>query len=442
MAELRWGAATDRGQIRTGNEDQMFAGESLFVVADGMGGHQAGEVASKIAVDRLRAGLDDETPRLADLVTAINEANRDILRAAVSNPDQHGMGTTITSLAVMEDPVDGEVFALANVGDSRTYLFRHGRLRQLTVDHNYVQELVAEGHITRDEARNHPRRNIVTRALGIEPDVRVDSWLVAIVRGDRFVLCSDGLNDEVHDDEIAEVLAAHDDPQEAADELVRRANGNGGRDNITVIVVDVVEGLDPPDPTAEIDVVPVWAPPEGEPADGADASASLSESTDGDGDGDGGDANASAEPESLPEITSMAELYDGAADLDPVEAETARDDTDADDLVTADETPVPQRKRSRLLQFAFAVGVAAVLVAAFTILAAWARSGYFVAFDDDRHGRDLPRPTRRRAVVRSDGGSADTRSFTRDELDDRSVELVDGVPRFETRRSAEEFVAT
>ena len=145
---------------------------------------------------------------------------------------------------------------LANVGDSRTYLFRHGRLRRVTVDHSYVQELVATGHITEDEARDHPRRNIITRALGIEPEVRVDWWTLPLIRGDRFVLCSDGLVDEVADVDIAATLTIESDPQVAADRLVEKANEAGGRDNITVIVIDVLDGDDPPDPTQELDLVP------------------------------------------------------------------------------------------------------------------------------------------------------------------------------------------
>ena len=163
MAELRWGSATDPGQLRPQNEDQYLATTGLFVVADGMGGHQAGEIASRLAIERMQERLTGEAT-MSDLVSAIGDANGDIFRAAIANSDQQGMGTTVTSLVVVSDPHDGEVFALANVGDSRTYLIRHGKLRQLTIDHSYVQELVAEGHINRDEARNHPRRNIVTRA--------------------------------------------------------------------------------------------------------------------------------------------------------------------------------------------------------------------------------------------------------------------------------------
>ena len=266
MADLRWGSATHPGQLRPQNEDQYLATPGLFVVADGMGGHQAGEIASRLAIERMQARVADGAT-MSDLVAAIGDANGDIFRAAIANSDQQGMGTTVTTLAVVSDPHDGEVFALANVGDSRTYLIRHGKLRQLTIDHSYVQELVAEGHISRDEARHHPRRNIVTRALGIESAVRVDSWTLPIVRGDRYVLCSDGLVDEVVDDDIANVLIETADPQRAADELVRVANERGGHDNITVVVVDVLDGLPPPDPTQELDIIPAWAPPQATSAD-------------------------------------------------------------------------------------------------------------------------------------------------------------------------------
>jgi hypothetical protein len=138
-----------------------------------------------------------------------------------------------------------EQLAIVNVGDSRVYLARQGELTRATVDHSYVQELLATGHITEAEARAHPRRNIVTRALGIEPNVRVDSWMMPLVRGDRFVLCSDGLVDEVDDDEIHEIIRREGQPQSCADALVAAALEHGGRDNVTVIVVDVVDGIDP-----------------------------------------------------------------------------------------------------------------------------------------------------------------------------------------------------
>jgi protein phosphatase len=355
MADLRWGAATHTGQVRSKNQDDLHAGDTLFVVADGMGGHQAGEVASRITVerlvDRLTSRPDDSPPTVDDLVSAIAEANTEILDTATANPEQAGMGTTVTALAVLPDPDPsddgdiGETLVLANVGDSRTYLFRNGRLRQLSVDHNYVSELVAEGYLTAAEARHHPRRNIVTRALGIESDVRVDSWRFPLVRGDRYVLCSDGLNDEVPDEEIETLVAEHEDPQAAAEALVDRANQLGGRDNITVVVVDVLDGESPPDPTEEFDVLPAWAAPTGEvPTVGSGPLGTSGP----DGDEPGDQANpaaaaaaglgAAAGPGALgdPSIASGPDATGGETPGDGVADHTAPDNTTPDDTTAED----------------------------------------------------------------------------------------------------------
>lgn len=241
---IRWGALSDTGSLRVQNEDAMLAQEGLFVVADGMGGHNAGEVASAMAIKILRSAQAKGITDAKDLNTAIKEVNEQIFNAATDNSDQRGMGTTITALVItptnkQTDNSDKSA-TVANIGDSRTYLLRGGEFRQVSVDHSYVQELVSEGLITREEARTHIRRNIVTRALGIEPTVGVDTWTLPLIVGDRYVLCSDGLVDEVSDDDIEACLKINSDPQETAVELVAMANRNGGRDNITVIVVDVM----------------------------------------------------------------------------------------------------------------------------------------------------------------------------------------------------------
>src|SRR3954462_13870340 len=256
---VRWGAATHGGLVRAGNEDAFVVEPMVFGVADGMGGHQAGEVASEIAArimrDRLRTGASN----VGVVVASVVEANAAIFQEAHASVDHHGMGTTLTALVVLRaDESNVARFALVNVGDSRTYLLRNGELHRATVDHSYVQELVNTGHISEDEARSHPRRNIVTRALGIEPTVRVDTWLVPMGHGDRFILCSDGLVDEVHDDEIAAIAIAAPTPQEAADQLVAKANANGGRDNVTVVVVDVLQGVDPTEEQAVLESEPGW----------------------------------------------------------------------------------------------------------------------------------------------------------------------------------------
>lgn len=236
-----WGAATHVGMLRQQNEDSFVAQDDVFVVADGMGGHNAGEVASDLAV----RGMRDAAVRGFDspeaVVSAINEANSEIHRASGGPSDQRGMGTTLTAVVpIRADGQEPERMVVANVGDSRVYLWRNGELRQVSADHSYVQELLTEGYITAAEARVHPRRNIVTRALGIEGDVNADSWVIPMLAGDRYLLCSDGLVDEVDDERIAELLQSVPNPQQAADLLVATANANGGRDNVTVVVVDVV----------------------------------------------------------------------------------------------------------------------------------------------------------------------------------------------------------
>ncbi|MFM2070014.1 MAG: hypothetical protein RLZZ623_277 [Actinomycetota bacterium] len=253
MAALNWGAATDAGRVRDENEDAFVAEAMVFVVADGMGGHQAGEVASALAVTTLRERLHDGATSADVVVAAVVEANAAIFQTAHNNAEQRGMGTTLTAMAVLPaSDARPEQLALVNVGDSRGYLWRRGELTRATVDHSYVQELLATGHITEVEARSHPRRNIITRALGIEPSVRVDAWVLPLVRADRFMLCSDGLVDEVDDEHILDIMLDHADPQAAAEALVAAAVANGGRDNVTVIVIDVLDGLNPDDYLAGI----------------------------------------------------------------------------------------------------------------------------------------------------------------------------------------------
>jgi len=238
---VNWGAATDTGTLRVQNEDSFLAQDGMFVVADGMGGHNAGEVASAMAIkmlgDAQKAGVADAN-QLSEVIKQINKA---IFQASADQTDQRGMGTTLTALALTPSNRNSEVsVSVANIGDSRTYLLRNGEFRQVSVDHSYVQELVSEGLITKEEARTHARRNIVTRALGIEPNVAVDTWTLPLINGDRYILCSDGLVDEVTDEAIEQCVKQPISPQKLADQLVVIANQNGGRDNITVVVVDVV----------------------------------------------------------------------------------------------------------------------------------------------------------------------------------------------------------
>ncbi len=242
MTLLRSGSATDTGLVRSINQDLAVETGTLFAVADGMGGHAGGEVAARLAVDTLTVAFGAK-PSGAGLSEAVTEANRVIFEHSLDNPELRGMGTTLTAAALVNED-DRDVIALVNVGDSRSYRYHEGGLSQITVDHSLAEEMVRSGELSDSEAAVHPHRHILTRALGVADEVAVDLWRIQPSRGDRFLLCSDGLTNELDDPQISEVLATVPDPQVAADLLVRAARTHGGSDNITVVVVDVVVGED------------------------------------------------------------------------------------------------------------------------------------------------------------------------------------------------------
>ncbi|MCU1392857.1 MAG: putative serine/threonine protein phosphatase [Ilumatobacteraceae bacterium] len=436
MPQLRWGATTNPGMVRSDNEDTFVAESMVFAVADGMGGHQAGEVASALAAsivrDRLSKGADSEDYAVA----VVNEANAAIYGAARVDASKSGMGTTLTAVAVLKAQGSiPEQLVLLNVGDSRTYRFRLGRLQRVTVDHSYVQELVATGHITMEEARTHPRRNIVTRALGIEPNVRTDMWTLPLVRGDRFILCSDGLVDEVPDPEILDLVSTVEDPQSLSQQLVDLANRHGGRDNVTVVVLDVLDGAEPPDPTGEMPIDPRWAeaitdsagppiwaenapttqpvptqpvtntaatepmpapvgaamglptlPPPAAPLPGAEidesdrpvpvAQPTALASTFADAPSAGEPAAALA----APTPSSSSSGSNPSPSLPP--AASMRMDDPAPSPKTVESRPRKKRLTGGL--FLFIVVLAAIIIATFTLIAVHARSGYYAGFDGDK----------------------------------------------------------
>ena len=234
---LSVGSASDVGRVRRDNEDTARVAGPVFVVADGMGGHAAGEVASRIAAETIaQSSPQGQGLQVRDLVDRVVEANRRILASAARHPEQTGMGTTATGLAVVS--VGGSRhWAVFNVGDSRVYRLLDGRLSQVTVDHSEVWELVIRGELTPEQAQHHPGRNIVTRSLGREPMGPVDTWVFPPYAGESFLLCSDGLSNELTLGQMEAVLGAGHDAQETAEELVRRAVAAGGRDNVTAIVV-------------------------------------------------------------------------------------------------------------------------------------------------------------------------------------------------------------
>lgn len=238
---LVFAAATDVGRMRKNNEDSYLSSKPVAAVADGMGGHSAGEVASAIAIEELaalrdRGPWDSETAATDDLKQAILRANRRIREMAASDRKLNGMGTTL--VALLED---GDMVHVANVGDSRGYLLRQGELSQVTVDHSLVQELVDDGRLSPEDAERHPQRSVITRALGIDPEVEFDLFTYKLQVGDRLLLCSDGLSDVVEPAQIRRVLLRVRNAHRAARELVTMANEQGGPDNITVIVVDAVD---------------------------------------------------------------------------------------------------------------------------------------------------------------------------------------------------------
>jgi protein phosphatase len=227
---------TDTGRQRQANEDSFFTSASLFAVADGMGGAQAGEVASRIAAEAFEpAERGGESPE-AYLRTIAEDANRQIHTIAQRDSTRSGMGTTLTAALV-----EGGEVSIAHVGDSRAYVFRDGELRLLTSDHSLVEELRRQGRLTDEQAQDHPQRSIITRALGPEQEVEVDTLTFSARPGDVFLLCSDGLTTMVKDDRIAEILSESESLDEAVDRLVREANEAGGRDNITAVAFRLAE---------------------------------------------------------------------------------------------------------------------------------------------------------------------------------------------------------
>ena len=231
---ISWGARSDVGLVRGHNEDSFLLQAPLFVVSDGMGGHAAGEVASSIAVET----VGREAPATADdvlLGAAVESANRNVIEAAEQGIGKPGMGCTATAVIIEKN-----LLAVAHVGDSRAYVLREGTLVRITHDHSYVEELVDSGQITADEARTHPSRSIITRALGSDPDMYADHFSLEVNDGDRIILCSDGLSSMVPDSEIESLAVSSATPKQAADNLVAAALTAGGADNVTVVVVDIL----------------------------------------------------------------------------------------------------------------------------------------------------------------------------------------------------------
>ncbi len=232
--KYQWAAATHRGRVRNNNEDSFApeasgrsTGPVVLMVADGMGGAIGGEIASQLAVEHASTGAGSPTER-------VMRANKAVVERTLSEPGLAGMGTTLTLVEFGEDGIA----RLGHVGDSRAYLWHQGAIEQITHDHTVVAEQLAAGHISPADAASHPQRSMLTRVLGISPDVEVDSTPIETAAGDRLLICSDGLTNMVEDERLAELLSKGT-PEEAVWALIEEANRAGGHDNITVVVVDV-----------------------------------------------------------------------------------------------------------------------------------------------------------------------------------------------------------
>ena len=232
-AVTTFGSRTDVGCVRDHNEDSLVVAPPLFAVADGMGGHAAGEVASEIAVNVL-AELAPKDLDGAALEHAVEEANHEIIRAARDGRGREGMGTTLTACML-----ENERLIIAQVGDSRAYLLHHGKLQQLTRDHSLMADMIEAGQLTPEEARHHPQRSVITRALGSDPNTRPDMYEINVETGDRLLVCSDGLSSMIEDEQIEAVMRRVPDPQRCASQLANEAIAAGGHDNVTVIVSNV-----------------------------------------------------------------------------------------------------------------------------------------------------------------------------------------------------------
>ena len=370
---IAYGAVTHVGQVRTGNEDSLLADNNVFMVADGMGGHNAGEVASLMAVEQLREAAGSIIAE-TDLVQALEQANEVIYAESMTNHLHHGMGTTLAAMVVLEN----NTLVVAHVGDSRVYMWNEGALSRLSKDHSYVQELVDEGIVSIEEARTHPRRNIVTRALGIDADVEVEANTFPVTVGAWYVLCSDGLVDEISDADIAKVLARCTSPHEAAQALVDAANAAGGRDNITVIVVSTAS------PDAEV-----------------------------------------VEPVEVPSSS-------GVDDTDPAGIPIV-------EKVTAASAPAsePAKKKFRFGPVLFWSALGGIVLAVLVVFAAYGRTGYFVSFQGD----DVVVLKGRPGGVLWFNPTVEARTtLTRSDLSDELALEIAGEPTFGESSAAQTYV--
>ncbi|MCZ7529701.1 MAG: Stp1/IreP family PP2C-type Ser/Thr phosphatase [Acidimicrobiia bacterium] len=401
------GAATDVGRVREGNEDSFVVDDRLrlFAVADGMGGHRAGEVASATAVEALRASVASGSA----VDEAIRNANAAVLEKSGGDDDLSGMGTTITAV-VSVGPSEA---VIGHVGDSRAYLLHEGELSQITDDHSLVEELVREGRLTPEQAEAHPQRSIITRALGIEQDVDVDTYTVKAEVGDRVLLCSDGLTTMVRSDDIASILRREPHPGHAAEQLVDAANEAGGEDNITAVVLDVVES-DAADSAI------------GAAAAGTAAAGTAAEGTAATSAGDGPEDDRSE---------------DNRSEDNRSEDDRSEDDGPDGDGSGGDEPAAAPRKRRRWLR-AVLVAVPVVVIVTVAVLAVgwYARRTYYVAFGGENGEQVVLYQGRPGGLLGWDPTVEETTDLTIDDLTAaQQIDFEDQL-EFSSRSAADEYL--
>jgi len=397
---LRYAARSDVGLVRANNQDSAYAGPHLLVVADGMGGHAGGDVASSVAIAAL-APLDGEShgpdDALDELERALEAARDEIVARTEAEPDLAGMGTTVTAILRA-----GNKLAMVHLGDSRGYLLRDGALTQVTTDHTFVQHLVNTGKITPEEAEHHPQRSVVMRVLGdFDPDVAPDLSVREARPGDRWLLCSDGLSGFVSGDTIADTLRDVTDVDACADRLVQLALRAGGGDNVTVIVADVVELDNVPDgggPSTSAAIVGSAATSRNRPTAAADGPA----------------ARASALSKLAGAAARSAAAGSPAAEVAVVDSTEEAENADA---------PDPRRRRRRVVAGLVALVVLAALVTAGVLSYRWTQTQHYVGIDAGNVAiyRGIPQtvgPLSLSTVVeRSDARVDDLSEYVRDRLE-------------------------
>ena len=363
------GASTDTGQVRDGNEDSYLVDRrlELFAIADGMGGHRAGEVASATALDGLRAAVDTGT----SVAEAVGRANTAVWDKASADTDLAGMGTTLTAAWS-----DGTTLTVAHVGDSRAYLLRGDTLQRVTVDHSLVEELIRDGKLTEEQASVHPQRSIITRALGVDSTVEVDVYSLVLQANDRVMLCSDGLTSMVRAGGIAEILRRESDPTAAANALVDAANAAGGEDNITVVVLDALaDGVDPLPRSVAAAIT----------ATGEAASATAAHVS------PGGEAGAEVvEPADITLVTTSTSVDAPGGPASTSTPPTSRPPS-ASNSPPRDTARFREQRRARRgigrgvgRLLLFAVPILIIVGVAFGTIRWYARNSYFLAFDHQR----------------------------------------------------------